>query len=106
MINKALRTQEHLTLYTFRLFIRDLHMQLAHLQNQKKAENSKLILYRGQGIPPHDLDKIRSNRGGLLSINTFFSTSKDENVGLFYAQASVGDPHTETVLFKIKNSLC
>lgn len=48
-----------------------------------------------------DLQKIISNEGGLLSINTFFSTSAKRNVGLFYAQASIGALDTEAVLFEI-----
>jgi hypothetical protein len=60
VINKALRIQEHLTLYAFRSFIHDLHMKLAHLQTESKPNNDKLILYRGQGLSYHEyfsLDK-------------------------------------------------
>jgi tetratricopeptide (TPR) repeat protein len=101
VINKALRIQEHLTLYAFRSFIRDLHMKLAHLQTESKPNNDKLILYRGQGLSYDEIDKLKSNRGGLLSMNTFLSTSEDKNIGEFYAQASVSNSHTEAVLFQI-----
>ncbi|UJR08385.1 hypothetical protein I4U23_012656 [Adineta vaga] len=46
-------------------------------------------------------NKLKSNRGGLLSMNTFLLTSVKENIGLFYAEASLGDPDTVAVLFQI-----
>lgn len=102
MVNKALRTQDHLTLYALRLFIRDLHSQLAHLQTESEPKGNKLVLFRGQGMLKNDFTKLSSNYGGLLSMNTFLSTSEDKEIALTFAHESLGDPDAEAVLFQIE----
>jgi tetratricopeptide (TPR) repeat protein len=101
MVNKALRTQDHWTLYALRLFIRDLHQQLAYLQAKNKPKSDKLVLFRGQCISKSDLETLKSNTGGLLSMNTFLSTSEEKNVALAFVRQSIGIPDTELVLFQI-----
>ncbi|CAK9188740.1 unnamed protein product [Sphagnum troendelagicum] len=101
MVNKALRTQDHLTLYALRLFIRDLHRQLAHLQADSEPRSNKLVLFRGQGLTKSDFEKLNSNNSGLLSMNTFLSTSENKEIALGFARESLGDPDTEAVLLQI-----
>jgi tetratricopeptide (TPR) repeat protein len=101
MVNKALRTQDHLTLYALRLFIRDLHQQLDYLQVESKPQSNKLLLFRGQSMSKSDFEMLQLNIGGLLSVNTFLSTSKEKKIALDFVHQSIGIPDTEAVLFQI-----
>lgn len=101
MINKALRIQDYSTLYALRLFIRDLHRRLAYLQAISKPKSNKLTLFRGQCMSKNDFEKLYMNCGGLLSMNTFLSTSEIKETALGFAQESLGNPDTEAVLFQI-----
>jgi len=47
---------------------------LSLFTGRKKSKSSKLILYHGQEISHEDSDKLKSNLGGLHSMNTFLST--------------------------------
>jgi tetratricopeptide (TPR) repeat protein len=101
MVNKALRTQDHLTVYAFRLFIRNLHMKLALLQTENKSMNKELMLYRGQALIKSDFEKLKLNVGGLLSINTFFSTTEDRDLALLFTGGTIENTDTEAILFEI-----
>ena len=100
MLNKALRIQDISTLYALRTFIRDLHYQLLELQNTSN-EIEPFVLYRGQLMPTSNFDKLRANEGGLLSINSFFSTSKNENVALSYAGSTNINTDETATLFRV-----
>ena len=45
---------------------------------------------------------LKTNRGGLLSFNSFLSTSEDELLARQYAEGCLGDPEIQAVLFRIK----
>ena len=71
MLNKALRQQDIELLFLFRFLIRDIHKQL------KCSQYSRSIrVYRGQAIQSDELQRLRQSIGQLISINSFFSTSK------------------------------
>ncbi|CAF3674949.1 unnamed protein product [Rotaria sp. Silwood1] len=100
MLNKALRIQDISTLYALRTFIRDLHCQLLEL-HKANNEREPFILYRGQQMATSDFNKLRASEGGLLSINSFLSTSKNENVALVYAGNTNIDVNETATLFRI-----
>ncbi|CAF2059368.1 unnamed protein product, partial [Rotaria magnacalcarata] len=104
MLNKALRTQDISTMYALRTFIRDLHNQLMELSNAV-SETEPLILYRGQQMYTSDFNKLRTNQGGLLSVKTFLSTSKNENVALTYAGTTNISSGEIATLFRITVNL-
>ncbi|CAF3685689.1 unnamed protein product [Rotaria socialis] len=93
MLNRALHVQDIDTLYHFRVFIRDMHRTVSQLHIAMMASNERKLtkLYRGQLIPSNDFEKIRSNVGGLLSINRFLSTSADRDLALVFAGKSTND---------------
>ena len=79
LLNRALRSQNMLMLLHFRFFIRDLYRQLCGLHVDFQASLSNPItVYRGQGMTYNDFDKlIKNNVESLLSIMTFWSTSRN-----------------------------
>ncbi|CAF1367953.1 unnamed protein product [Rotaria magnacalcarata] len=91
LVNKALRTEDIDSLCTFSPFIVDLCSQLTaeherRVQSDTSASNSIMILYRGQQISQTEIDKMRQNKGKLISTNGFFSTTTAEMIATTFAK--------------------
>ena len=82
LINKALRLQNISSIYRLRLGIIDLNTQLKMIESKSKR---RMTLYRGQIMRKNELDKLSQNINGLLSFNSFLSTSKDEELVRIFA---------------------
>jgi hypothetical protein len=63
LLNESLRTQNIDLLFGLRFLIR---------------------LYRGQLISDEELDILKQSKGKLISMNSFFSTTLNRQVGLFF----------------------
>ena len=74
MMNQALRKQDINLLFLFRFFIQDIYEQL---QQQRCLDF--LRVYRGQGIPVKELERLRTSVGQLISFNSFISTSRKKD---------------------------
>ncbi|CAF1604881.1 unnamed protein product [Adineta ricciae] len=74
-INQALRTEDLKLMFSLRFFIVDLSIQIHRLFDEQK--NTFDLLYRGQILFNEEFQKINNNIGSLISVNTFFSTTKD-----------------------------
>ena len=90
MLNRALRLLEADIIVNMGFFIHDLHRQIKQLHREQLSQygGKTFNLYRGQALSSTDFDKLRSTKGGLLSFNSFLSTSKDRNVARFLADSS------------------
>ena len=83
MVNRALRCLEMETMVKLGFFIRKLHQQLEQLyREQVNSFKEKFVVYRGQGFNEKDFHYLNSNKGGLLSFNSFLSTSKLKQVSM------------------------
>lgn len=83
-------------------FLRDLHQQIKQLYDKQSTNRVQRTVYRGQGIYNEEFEKLRSSKGGLLSFNSFLSTSVDLDVSKMYCPISAPDPNVTAVLFKIE----
>ncbi|CAF0953761.1 unnamed protein product [Adineta steineri] len=101
MLNKACRVQDIETMYAVRMFIRELHREIEQLSLSDGSRQSTLVLYRGQQLSLSAFKEIQSKSGGLLSINSFFSTSLNREVALMFAGVSDGI-NTISVVFQIR----
>ncbi|CAF0736611.1 unnamed protein product [Adineta steineri] len=88
LLNKSLRIEIINDIVKMRYFINDLHNQLAELQlsfidslNGKK----EIILYRGLPMKITQLNELRENFDGLISMNSFVSATQDENVAIVFS---------------------
>ncbi|CAF0725557.1 unnamed protein product [Adineta steineri] len=88
LLNESLRIESIDDIVKMRYFINDLHNQLAELQlsfieslNGKK----EIILYRGLPMKITQLNELRENFGGLVSMNSFTSATQDENVAIIFS---------------------
>ena len=93
ILNKVLRNLETSTIAKMAFFIRDLHRQLEHLHKQQFntcSTSQAFTVYRGQGLPDKDFEKLRKTKGGLLSFDNFLSTSLVRDISYSFA-SSVSD---------------
>ena len=93
ILNKVLRNLETSTIAKMAFLIRDLHRQLEQLRKQQfntGTTSQAFTVYRGQGLPSEDFEKLRKIRGGLLSFDNFLSTSLDRDISYSFA-LSVSD---------------
>ncbi|CAF2156103.1 unnamed protein product [Rotaria magnacalcarata] len=103
LLNRALRTENIDIIYKFRFFIADLHRQLDKMHreyNELVLTNKKnSTVYRGAQMTIKELKALEDNIHGLISVNTFFSTSKSSQVATKFA--SDGSQDNPTVIFTI-----
>ena len=93
ILNKVLRNLETSTIAKMAFFIRDLHRQLEQLHKQQfntGSSSQTFTVYRGQGLPREDFEKLRKTKRGLLSFDNFLSTSLDRDISYSFA-LSVSD---------------
>ncbi|CAF3231407.1 unnamed protein product [Rotaria socialis] len=99
MVNKALRTHQYDILYLLRVFVRHLHEEI--IVKQKEESIGERKLFRGQGMDKETFDRIRLNKGGLLSISNFLSTSLELEAALHFARAALNNKKLVSVLMEI-----
>ncbi|CAF2098269.1 unnamed protein product [Rotaria magnacalcarata] len=103
MLNKALRTHDLEVINKFGFFIKDLHHQLKNLHRTLSSGN--FTVYRGQSMSIEELIKLKENVGGLISFNSFLSTSADEHVSRQFALSSLDDPSLKAIFYVINVNL-
>ena len=88
ILNKVLRNLETSTIAKMAFFIRDLHRQLEQLHKQQfntGSTSQAFTVYRGQGLPGDDFENLRKTKGGLLSFDSFLSTSLNRDISYSFA---------------------
>ncbi|CAF1187864.1 unnamed protein product [Adineta steineri] len=104
MLNRALRNLEVDTIITMSFFINDLHRQIEQLHSQQLRQHQKesFTVYRGQGLAETEFEKLMKAKGGLMSFNSFLSTSIHRNVSFMYAESNSGKMNTIGILYEIE----
>ncbi|CAF4075063.1 unnamed protein product, partial [Rotaria sordida] len=109
ILNKALREQSIDMIFSFRFFLTELSKQVSQLyQNymqQLKASNTvsePIHVYRGQVIAKEELEQMQNSIGGFISINSFFSTSRNKSKAQNFAMGSPVTEKLRRILLKIE----
>ncbi|CAF2109290.1 unnamed protein product [Rotaria magnacalcarata] len=90
MLNRALRTVDMEAMIKVSFFIRHLHRQLEQLYKERPDEFKKsFTVYRGQGLLPDDFKNLRNTEGGLLSFDSFLSTSTKREIAEKFVQSAL-----------------
>ncbi|CAF1464400.1 unnamed protein product, partial [Rotaria sp. Silwood1] len=110
MLNCGLRQMDVDIILKMGFFIRHLHNHIKelHCKQQDKVQ-TKFKVFRGQGLSMEDFDKIKKNKGGLMSFNNFLSTSLNREISLEnYAQPATQNPTSVGILFvmTIDTTIC
>ncbi|CAF4157082.1 unnamed protein product [Adineta steineri] len=79
IINRALRTEDPIELFNYRLFIRDMSKQI-HTLWKKEKRTSSVIVYRGSREMKIVLRRLRENIGNVIALNGFLSCSKSRHI--------------------------
>lgn len=95
LLNKAFRTRNIELIRKFQYFIILLYKQFQELSGRQEQEDPSIV-YRGQILKPNSLHRLASNVNHLISINTFLSTSRDEQVARQFIFGA-----THAAIFKI-----
>jgi Tfp pilus assembly protein PilF len=103
MLNRALRLLEADILVNMGFFMHDLHRQIQQLHQKQVNEygTKPFIVYRGQGMSTIDFEKLQKTRGGLISFNSFVSTSKKKKTSLDFARRTMMNTGMVGLLFII-----
>jgi hypothetical protein len=103
VLNKALRELEAETIINMGFFMHDLHHQIKALYQQQigSYHGQSFIVYRGQGLPKTDFNKLTKNKNGLMSFNNFLSTSTDQEMARSFAAAASTETGMVGILYKI-----
>lgn len=101
ILNKALRMEDMKLIYLLRFVIIDLSLAIEQ-ESKKLQDKGVLKLYRGQELPVEELEKLKNNIGNVISMNSFFSTSRDIEVARHFATDIVVSNDVQLVLFEIE----
>ena len=106
LLNRSLRTENIDQIFKFRFFIKELYKQLKcesvkYKEQLIEYEIETFSVYRGQNITGIELENLRKNINGLVSFNTFLSTTTDRNLAIVYAGDGSRKPEIESILFEI-----
>ncbi|CAF0935626.1 unnamed protein product [Adineta ricciae] len=106
MLNDALRIMDGDVLVRMGFFVTDLHRNIEQLHKEQFVNTSwsplVFTVYRGQGLSHTDFGELRNTIGGLMSFNSFFSTSMQRDVSLSYAKSNADNPKLVGILFTIE----
>ncbi|CAF0867818.1 unnamed protein product [Didymodactylos carnosus] len=106
LVNKALRTEDIVALYSFRFYVVDLcrRLCLKHkelIERQEKLGQPVLKLYRGLQLALEELKSMQCGVGSLISQNGFLSTSRSKKVAEGFAKAPTTRTNVIPSLFEI-----
>jgi len=93
-------------LYTFRVYIVDLRTRIAYEHNKLRQNHSKRIcVYRGLKSTQEEINQMVQNVGGLISMNGFFSTSRDIQQAIRFATKNSHRKDVVGVLLEITGNI-
>ncbi|CAF1206992.1 unnamed protein product [Adineta steineri] len=88
MVNRAFQVLDVDIIIKMGFFLRDLHEQIQNLYEQQVSNYGRkpFVVYRGQGLMKPYFEKLEAVKGGLMSFDSFLSTTKDKEVSLHFAR--------------------
>ncbi|CAF1427501.1 unnamed protein product [Adineta steineri] len=104
MLNQALRSMDVDIIVRMGFFIKDLHRDIQRLHREQfdsHQSGETFEVYRGQRLPKKDFTEMVNTKGGLLSFNSFLSTTRNPDVSLDFAQRAATNPDHVGILFVI-----
>ncbi|CAF2635939.1 unnamed protein product [Rotaria sp. Silwood2] len=113
MLNRGLRLLDVDIILKMGFFIRQLHQDIKELHREYKStttiNTTHFQVFRGQGLSMQNFEKMKQTEKGLMSFNSFLSTSRNRNISLQnFARPAALDPNSVGILFvmNIDPKLC
>jgi tetratricopeptide (TPR) repeat protein len=91
LLNKALRTQNIEIIFKFRFFINDLNNEIQRLYRQyltRHHQTDRLTIYRGQRMTMNEVELLKDNVNGIISMNSFLSGTTIRAIAEIFADTS------------------
>lgn len=101
LLNQALRTEDMALIYQFRYLIHQLCAQI-ELEHRKQICHDEWILFRGFQLHKEEFERLKRSKGGLISVNSFFSTTRDKAVAIIFAGSDGSESELVSVLLEIQ----
>jgi len=104
LLNRACGSRDVNEIYPFRLYISNLHHEIVKLETDRKNNKSNdeiITVYRGKYVALSTFEKLRRNKNGLIAMNGFLSTTKNETVAKFFINEGAPKSGYEAILFKL-----
>jgi hypothetical protein len=105
LLTESLRIETIDNILKMRSFIDDLHNQLAQLQTsfiQSLNGQKDLTLYRGETMKLNQLNELRENRNGFVSMNSFMSATQDESIARVFSGDGIRtNPNEVSVIYEM-----
>ncbi|CAF1107115.1 unnamed protein product [Adineta steineri] len=112
LFNQAFRTENIDFIFLFRFFLIDIYNHLQGLYSEQfltsaNYANNTIVVYRGQSMKLTEFDQIKNSIGRLISIGTFFSTTKNHQLAVIYSESQGQNGNLEllSVVFEIEVNL-
>lgn len=105
LLNKALRIQNIDILFIFRFFIKDLFNELTreHRKLKQSSSNEQFNrVFRGQVISTDELSRMKKSIGEFISINSFFSASKNRKYAIDFTKQAQSSKDVQQILYDIQ----
>lgn len=87
-------------IYQFRYLIRQLCAQI-ELEHGKQICDDQWILYRGFQLHKEEFERLKKSKGGFISVNSFFSTSRDKTIAMIFAGSERLESELVSILLEI-----
>ncbi|CAF5142928.1 unnamed protein product [Rotaria sp. Silwood1] len=101
LLNRAFRTQNIRVIFTFCFLMLDLYLQLTNEERRTMNSLTKKKTFHGQSLRIDELEAIKNNISGLISMNIFLSTTGESYVAFIYATDGSRLPLYASVVFEI-----
>lgn len=103
ILNRALRLFDTEIIVNMGFFLHDLHRRIEQLHSHqiRNYAGKPFFVYRGQGLSFADFETLKKSEGGLISFNSFLSTSKKEAAPQTYAESSAKSHGMVGIFFTI-----
>ncbi|CAF2146082.1 unnamed protein product [Rotaria magnacalcarata] len=103
MTNQGFRTENIDIMFRYRFFFVDLYSSLQSLHKKQQDELEHIsVLYRGQLMRTEEFSVLKDLIGSLIIVNSFWSTTKDEDVARSYSGNGERRPENESIVYRIR----
>jgi tetratricopeptide (TPR) repeat protein len=102
VLNQALRSMDIDVIIIMGFFIQDLHNRIKKLHSKQFGDRHSakpFVVYRGQVLSNKVFDQMEKANGGLVSFNSFLSTSKDHKVAEKFARRALTKEDSIGIIF-------
>jgi tetratricopeptide (TPR) repeat protein len=106
LLNKAFRIDDIDIIFKFRFIIIDLFQQLKTLHRDflQSSDTKYLTVYRGQRLSTSELKLLETNIEGLISLNTFLSTTTSSTIAAEFSgcASALETDEIKSVIFEME----